>query len=138
MSAASPKKTSESAGISARPTTEPNSSLRVYPDTMIPKHTYVRSKKLLQAVASLDCQHCGSGQSVQAAHTNWGGGKGRSVKADDNLTAALCLRCHFEVDQGHRLSKAERQAIWEAAHKKTVETLLAQNLWPDNVPVPQW
>ena len=103
---------------------------------MIPKHTYVRSKRLLQAAASLDCQNCGSGHMVQAAHTNWGGGKGRGIKADDNLVAALCLKCHYEIDQGKTLSKAERQELWTNAHKKTVSALLAMGSWPDGVPVP--
>ena len=74
---------------------------------------------------------------VQAAHSNWGGGKGRGIKADDNLVAALCLKCHYEIDQGHKLSKQDRQTLWQAAHKRTVETLIAQGLWPDEVPVPQ-
>ena len=38
---------------------------------MFQKHQYVRSKKLLKLVAGLDCQACGSGNMVQAAHTNW-------------------------------------------------------------------
>ena len=90
---------------------------------MFPKHQYVRDKALLKRVALLDCQHCGSGEMVQAAHTNWGGGKGRAIKADDNLVAALCQKCHWEVDQGHTMSKAERQAMWQAAHLKTMEAL---------------
>ena len=90
---------------------------------MYPKHAYVRDKALLKRVALLDCQHCGSGEMVQAAHTNWGGGKGRGIKADDNLVAALCQKCHWEVDQGHTMSKAERQAMWQAAHLKTMEAL---------------
>ena len=90
---------------------------------MFPKHTYVRDKALLKRVAQLDCQHCGSGEMVQAAHSNWGGGKGRGIKADDNLVAALCLKCHWEVDQGHTLTKEERQAMWQAAHEKTKEVL---------------
>ena len=90
---------------------------------MFPKHSYVRDKALLKQVAQLDCQHCGSGEMVQAAHTNWGGGKGRGIKADDNLVAALCQKCHWEVDQGHTMSKAERQAMWKAAHLKTMEAL---------------
>lgn len=101
-----------------------------------PKHVYIRSKKLLQAAASLECQNCGSGHMVQAAHSNWGGGKGRGVKADDNLIAALCLQCHFEVDQGRKLSKEERQAIWFKAHKRTVQKLTAAKLWPGDVPFP--
>jgi hypothetical protein len=73
---------------------------------------------------------------VQAAHTNWGGGKGAAIKADDNLVAALCLRCHYAIDQGKDLSKEERQAMWLAAHKKTVDLLMQKNLWPDGIPVP--
>ena len=103
---------------------------------MFQKHNYVRSKKLLKLVAGLDCQACGSGQMVQAAHTNWGGGKGRGIKADDNLVAALCLKCHFEVDQGKDLTKDERQLMWYLAHTLTVEKLCERGLWPDDVPVP--
>ena len=102
-----------------------------------PKHKYIRSTKLLKAVANLDCTHCGSGTMVQAAHTNWGHGKGRSIKADDNLVAALCLRCHYAIDQGKDLSKEERQELWEAAHRRTVSKLVALGQWPASVPIPQ-
>ena len=74
---------------------------------------------------------------VQAAHTNWGHGKGRGIKSDDNRIAALCLKCHYEVDQGKNLSREERQEMWEKAHKRTVETLIAQDRWPKDVPIPQ-
>ena len=103
---------------------------------MIEKHSYVRSKKLLKLVASLDCQACGSGHMVQAAHTNWGGGKGRGIKADDNLVAALCLKCHYEIDQGKDLSKHERRLMWYLAHNLTVTKLCEQGDWPADVPVP--
>ena len=103
---------------------------------MFQKHQYIRSKKLLKLVAGLDCQACGSGQMVQAAHTNWGGGKGRGIKADDNLVAALCLKCHFEVDQGKDLTKDERQLMWYLAHTLTVAKLCEQGKWPADVPVP--
>ena len=101
------------------------------------KHQYIRSKPLLKLVASLDCQRCGSGSQVQAAHTNWGGGKGRGIKADDNLVAALCQPCHFEIDQGAKMSKAERQAAWTTAHIKTVRSLLDSGQWPVGIPVPE-
>ena len=101
-----------------------------------PKHEYVRSQKLLKLVASLDCQNCGSGHMVQAAHTNWGAGKGRGIKADDNQVAALCLNCHYEVDQGKNLTKEERQDLWQRAHKRTIQTLIEQGRWPSNVPLP--
>ena len=103
---------------------------------MFQKHEYIRSKKLLKLVAGLDCQACGSGQMVQAAHTNWGGGKGRGVKANDNLVAALCLKCHYEIDQGKDLSKEERQQKWLDAHQATVQALCDAGLWPTDVPVP--
>ena len=103
---------------------------------MFPKHQYVRSQKLLKLVASLECKHCGSGQMVQAAHSNWGSGKGRSIKADDNKVAALCFRCHYEVDQGKNLSKEQRQKMWESAHKLTVQALIDQGRWPAEVPIP--
>ena len=103
---------------------------------MILKHHYVRNKKLLKLVASLDCQRCGSGLQVQAAHTNWGGGKGRGVKADDNLVAALCQTCHYEIDQGKDLTKEERQRKWAEAHIGTVLLLCRQGTWPIEVPLP--
>jgi hypothetical protein len=90
---------------------------------MFPKHQYVRDKALLKRVAQLDCQHCGSGELVQAAHSNWGGGKGRGIKADDNLVAALCLKCHWEIDQGVKLTKLERQEMWQKAHQRTMRAL---------------
>lgn len=101
------------------------------------KHKYIRSKKLLKLVASLDCQLCGSGVCVQAAHTNWGGGKGRGIKADDNLTAALCMSCHYDIDQSAKWSKAERQQAWNVAHYKTVQTLTDNGQWPVDIPVPE-
>jgi hypothetical protein len=73
---------------------------------------------------------------VQAAHTNWGGGKGRGVKADDNLVAALCLKCHYDIDQGKELSKEDRQKMWEQAHIATVKKLYIDGLWPVDVPIP--
>lgn len=90
---------------------------------MFPKRVYVRDKKLLKRVCQLECQNCGSGEQVQAAHSNWGGGKGRGIKADDNLVAALCQKCHWEIDQGHTLSKEQRQAMWQKAHELTIARL---------------
>jgi hypothetical protein len=105
-----------------------NTDLPHWRQSLYAKHQYIRSKKLLKLVAGLDCQACGSGQMVQAAHTNWGGGKGRGIKADDNLVAALCLKCHFEVDQGKDLTKDERQLMWYLAHNLTVEKLCEQRV----------
>ena len=103
---------------------------------MIPKHKYIRSKKLLKLVSELECQLCGSGQYVQAAHTNWGGGKGRGIKADDNLVAALCMECHYKIDQGSKWSRLERQQAWWLAHRRTVDALVESGKWPIDVSVP--
>ena len=106
---------------------------------MIAKHPYVRSKKLLKLVASLECQLCGSGVCVQAAHSNWTqwGGKGKSIKASDEYTAALCQSCHHDIDQGAKWSKAERQLAWKLAHHKTVQLLVDTNQWPVDIPIPE-
>jgi len=73
---------------------------------------------------------------VQAAHANWGGGKGRGIKADDNLVAALCLKCHYEIDQGKDLTKEQRQQKWLLAHVNTVARLQVSEQWPVDVPTP--
>jgi hypothetical protein len=101
-----------------------------------PKHQYVRSQKLLKLVAGLSCQLCGTESGIQAAHSNWDGGKGRGIKADDNLVAALCQTCHYDIDQGAKWSKVERQQAWNIAHFKTIQLLVDTNQWPVDIPVP--
>jgi hypothetical protein len=87
-------------------------------------------------VAGLACQHCGLEGSTQAAHSNQLiHGKGRGIRASDEYTAALCIRCHFTLDQGSTLSKQERIEMWEKAHRKTIEELIKRNLWPDEVKI---
>jgi len=95
-----------------------------------------RSKKLLELVRQSPCQTCGNQDgTVVAAHSNQlRDGKGRGIKADDNQVAALCLKCHYEVDQGKNLSKEERQKMWVDAHKATIKALEAD--WPVNLPKP--
>ena len=59
-----------------------------------------------------------------AAHSNQlRDGKGRGIKANDYRIAALCYRCHMELDQGKDLSKLERVEMWEEAHRKTIGLL---------------
>ena len=101
------------------------------------KHEYVRSKELLRNARQIPCQHCGADDgTIVAAHTNWQGGKGRGIKADDNLIASLCYRCHSEIDQGSKLDKSQRHTIWSNAHIKTVKKLMSLGLWPVDVAVP--
>lgn len=66
------------------------------------------SKAWRQAVASLDCVRCGQQGQTQAAHRNEG--KGMAMKTDDALTAALCWKCHSEIDQGAGMTREERRS----------------------------
>ena len=104
---------------------------------MFPKFAYVRSKSLLKAVANLPCQCCGMEGQTQAAHSNQAQhGKGRAIKSSDIYIAALCQTCHYCIDQGNELAKAERQELWDSAHIKTVTALVRSGEWPLNVPIP--
>ena len=40
------------------------------------------------------------------------------------------------VDQSYRLSREEREAMWQAAHIKTIRELVRRLQWPVGVPVP--
>jgi len=81
-----------------------------------------RNPKLLQAVRDCPCQQCGARDgTIVAAHSNqMRDGKGRGLKANDYRIAALCFKCHYEIDQGKDLSRAERLNIWEEAHRATI------------------
>jgi len=98
---------------------------------MIPKFNYFRSKAHLKNVASLPCQNCYIEGETQAAHSNSAEhGKGRGIKASDEFTAALCQKCHMELDQGARLNKEQRRTLWQMAYQKTVAKLKRQDKWP--------
>ena len=75
-----------------------------------------RNEALLAAVRSLPCVACGQVGQTQAAHSNQlRFGKGRGLKASDAAIMALCasgfnkIGCHAELDQGSKMTKAERQ-----------------------------
>lgn len=84
-----------------------------------------RNKKLLEVVRQSPCQHCGSQNgTVVAAHSNQlRDGKGKGIKASDFRIAALCFRCHSELDQGSKMTKQERVEMWEESHRKTIAWL---------------
>jgi hypothetical protein len=81
-----------------------------------------RNQKLLEAVREFECALCGAEDgTVVAAHSNQlRDGKGKGIKASDAAIAALCYRCHMAIDQGHRMNKQEKEAMWEQAHRKTM------------------
>lgn len=81
-----------------------------------------RNQKLLETVREFECVLCGTEDgTVVAAHSNQlRDGKGKGIKAHDYRIAALCYRCHMAIDQGHRMSKQEKEAAWEQAHRTTI------------------
>ena len=105
---------------------------------MFPKSKPYRNKRHLMNVAMLPCQVCGKEGATQAAHSNWAKhGKSFSRKADDQYTAAMCVMCHAELDQGHMLTKEQRQEMWDGAFRRTVKALVDAGKWPAEIPVPE-
>lgn len=90
-----------------------------------------RNKKLLDLAN--ECEHCTScdrfsRETITAAHSNQlRDGKGRGIKAHDYRIAYLCHSCHYELDQGNRLTKEDRTRMWEEAHRKTIAWLFENN-----------
>jgi hypothetical protein len=81
-----------------------------------------RNKRLLEIVRESPCQHCGiQDNTIVAAHSNQlRDGKGRGLKANDYRIAALCYRCHANLDQGKSLDKSQRVEMFESAHRATI------------------
>ena len=89
-----------------------------------------RSKKLLEILRTLPCQLCGiEDGTVVAAHSNQQrDGKGTGIKAQDYRVAALCYKCHMELDQGSTYLKSKRMELWEEAHRKTIGELFLRKI----------
>jgi len=102
---------------------------------VIPKTTYIRSSKLMQAYRKIACQNCGIDDgTVCGAHSNQAKhGKGRGIKASDIYCASLCHACHMAVDQGRSMSRQERESVWESARERTVAALTSLGLWPKGI-----
>ena len=66
-----------------------------------------RNKKLLQIVRECPCQVCGiEDGTVVAAHSNqMRDGKSTSMKSNDHRIAAMCYKCHSNLDQGSKKEK---------------------------------
>ena len=89
-----------------------------------------RSKKLLEILRTLPCQLCGlEDGTIVAAHSNQQrDGKGTGIKAHDFRTAALCYKCHMELDQGSTYLKSKKLELWEEAHRKTIGELFLRKI----------
>lgn len=107
--------------------------------TAAPKTLIVRSEAYRRAVATLPCKACSVPGFSQAAHPNTG--KGMATKTDDRLAFPLCCArpdiegCHVLFDTGRLLAKAARRAIEPAWGADTRRQILAQGLWPEDLPM---
>lgn len=101
---------------------------------MIPKLNNFRSKRLTQAAKDQPCQNCGAEDgTIVCAHSNlYEDGKGKSMKADDLMTAHLCVRCHDWYDQRIQFpdptgdyygTTDDHQEMWDRAFKRTIRHL---------------
>ncbi|CAI1527212.1 Protein of uncharacterised function (DUF1364) [Serratia quinivorans] len=89
------------------------------------RNTY-RNKKWLAAVGQIEqCVLCGK-WGIQVAHRNES--KGMGMKADDCATAALCVECHHEIDNGKTLSRDERRQLMDRAIVLTVIQIARRGL----------
>ena len=86
------------------------------------------NEKLRRAVASLPCQICGLDGSTQASHSNQSrDGRGIGHKTHDYRLAALCFKCHYDVDYGSE-SRQTKLDLWESAHRATIGELFKRRL----------
>ena len=85
-----------------------------------------RSEKWLRAVASLPCVRCYREGMTQAAHRNEG--KAMGMKTDDCWTAALCVECHSEMDQGKSYSRDEKREMMNVYILLTLRELARKGL----------
>lgn len=89
------------------------------------RNTY-RNKKWLAAVGQIEqCVLCGN-WGIQVAHRNEL--KGMGMKTDDCATAALCVECHHEIDNGKTLSRDERRQLMDRAIVLTVIQIARRGL----------
>lgn len=89
------------------------------------RNTY-RNKKWLAAVGQIEqCVLCGK-WGIQVAHRNEL--KGMGMKTDDCATAALCVECHHEIDNGKTLSRDERRQLMDRAIVLTVIQIARRGL----------
>ncbi len=85
-----------------------------------------RNKKWLAAVGQIEqCVLCGT-WGIQVAHRNES--KGMGMKTDDCATAALCVECHHEIDNGKTLSRDERRQLMDRAIVLTVIQIARRGL----------
>jgi hypothetical protein len=96
------------------------------PARPIPKAGRHESTAWRRAVASLPCMLCGKEGETQCAHRNEG--KSMSMKTDDATSAALCVDCHRNIDQGKDMTREERRSTMDRAIVLTLAELARRGL----------
>jgi hypothetical protein len=62
---------------------------------------------------------CSARDTVVPAHSNqMKHGKGKGIKAHHTFTVPGCAACHAELDQGMRLTKEQKFALWDDAYAR--------------------
>lgn len=96
----------------------------------MPNH---RDRRFLDLAHQIEyCQNCERYTGgCEPSHANGiNAGKGMSIKAHDNLHAALCHDCHRWIDSGismldpsgmYECSKHGKTMMWNRAHLRTME-----------------
>ncbi len=87
----------------------------------------MRCPAYLAAIRLLPCVNCGEHGKTQAAHRNFG--KGRGIKTDDRLAMALCFDCHRDYDQGGLMALEQSRAFAETMYHRTKGALMARGEW---------
>lgn len=84
-------------------------------------HMNYRNRKLLDLAREMPCMNCGVDDgTIVAAHGNGAiYGKGMGIKSHDCYFAGLCFRCHYDYDQGSKMTRQEKQELFTQAMLKT-------------------
>lgn len=108
--------------ITPRSAAQLASAVRVQKVEPIKRGNY-RNEAFRALVRTVPCVHCGM-MGVEAAHSNrLQHGHGRGIKASDAASMALCQPEHYQVDDGTRYSRAERQLLQDSYIVKTYAAL---------------
>jgi len=85
-----------------------------------------RNKKLLEIVRESPCQVCclEYGTVFEANSNQSRDGKSIAMKSSDYRIAAMCYKCHSNLDQGSKMTREERVEMWEDAHRATIGWLI--------------
>lgn len=75
------------------------------------------------------CGRVNDGTVVAAYSNQLRDGKGKGIKAHDFRVAYLCNDCHMEIDQGCKLSKAERLEMWKRRIGKRLSGFFFRDVW---------